>query len=172
MKSREEKLAYWREYNKKRTKPHDNAEKRRARRMADPVRTRIKESEYNRQWRLRHPEQYKEIQRKTQERRKAQYYTHGKLQHQARNGKLKARLRLYGLTIPQFNEMMSIQQFKCKCCSDPITECDSHIDHCHKVGHVRAILCKLCNSGLGLFKDDPQRLRLAVIYLEQHAKEA
>lgn len=40
-----------------------------------------------------------------------------------------------------------------------------HVDHCHKTGKVRGILCAECNSGLGKFKDRPEFLIKAVEYL-------
>ncbi len=40
-----------------------------------------------------------------------------------------------------------------------------HIDHCHKTGKVRGLLCKLCNCGLGYFRDDPKLMLAAITYL-------
>jgi len=40
------------------------------------------------------------------------------------------------------------------------------IDHDHKTGDVRGGLCQNCNLGLGHFKDSPELLRLAALYLE------
>lgn len=40
------------------------------------------------------------------------------------------------------------------------------IDHCHKTGAVRGLLCQPCNSGMGLLGDSPKRLLAAAKYLQ------
>jgi hypothetical protein len=39
------------------------------------------------------------------------------------------------------------------------------IDHCHKTGKIRGLLCKDCNIGLGHFKDNIKLLQKAEEYL-------
>lgn len=43
---------------------------------------------------------------------------------------------------------------------------DICIDHDHKTNLVRGLLCKLCNSGLGFFRDKPDFLKRAIFYLK------
>ncbi|MEU2875492.1 endonuclease VII domain-containing protein [Streptomyces sp. NPDC007070] len=45
----------------------------------------------------------------------------------------------------------------------------AHVDHCHRTGRVRGVLCFNCNSGLGLLRDDPDVVYRAADYLEGNA---
>lgn len=74
--------------------------------------------------------------------------------------------RVYGLTLEDLEAMKLAQEGKCGCCTNPIE--GYYIDHCHKTGVIRGLVCMPCNTGLGLFKDDPERLRNAAAYLEQN----
>lgn len=42
-------------------------------------------------------------------------------------------------------------------------------DHDHKTGKLRGLLCTSCNTALGLFKESPIRLKVAIGYLENHS---
>lgn len=58
------------------------------------------------------------------------------------------------------------------CCEICKTTIPKHIkgfvvDHCHITGFARGILCALCNTALGGFKDDTQMLKAAISYLEK-----
>ena len=85
----------------------------------------------------------------------------------ARSAHLK---KQYGITIDDYNRMLSQQNNCCAVCGRADLS-DSrgfrpHVDHCHRTGRVRGILCGPCNKGLGQLQDDPEILRRAIAYLE------
>lgn len=71
------------------------------------------------------------------------------------------------LTFPQYNLMLSSQGGKCAICKTVFTG-TVHVDHDHKSGTVRALLCGKCNKGIGLFNDDVNLLNDAISYLAYH----
>ncbi len=71
----------------------------------------------------------------------------------------------YGITVEERDILLAMQGGKCKICRHELTK-RPQTDHCHKTGPVRGILCLGCNTGLGLFKEDPALLRAAATYLE------
>lgn len=85
--------------------------------------------------------------------------------------KMSARYRKYsyGITHEQFEVMLSAQGGRCAICSVEFSEDNKvlkpHVDHNHDTNAIRGLLCGHCNSGLGMFKDDPARLQQAIQYL-------
>ncbi len=81
------------------------------------------------------------------------------------------RLQLsYGLSMEDYNKLFDQQESKCKLCNREFNKEDSHdirIDHDHKTGKVRGLLCHKCNVALGLFDEDICRLLNAAKYLEE-----
>lgn len=77
--------------------------------------------------------------------------------------------RDYGITYEDFQRMFELQPGCCRICGIEITwrggKKSAHVDHCHKTGAARGLLCFNCNSGLGQFKDSPELLAKAVEYL-------
>lgn len=67
--------------------------------------------------------------------------------------------------------MLRLQDGKCKICGigldfkSPQKMYKPHVDHDHMTGYVRGILCLTCNTGLGMFADNPELLSKAINYL-------
>jgi len=79
----------------------------------------------------------------------------------------KNRGREYGLTPDELRQLEEAQKGICACCGDgPIKLV---IDHNHKTGKVRALLCAHCNWAAGHVKDDPLRAELLAAYLRKHS---
>ena len=107
-----------------------------------------KRSEYNRRWRERHPEKYRE----------------SKLKHR------------YGLTIARWNELLLLQGERCAICqTDEPGGINWHVDHDHACCPtdrtcgkcVRGLLCGKCNQLLGTAKDDVSILAKAIDYINE-----
>jgi hypothetical protein len=79
----------------------------------------------------------------------------------------RARLGRVRLTALELHAMEVRQAGQCAICGTKPDD-ELHIDHDHATDVVRALLCGLCNVGLGAFADDPDRLRAAADYLERH----
>lgn len=82
--------------------------------------------------------------------------------------------RKYGITPERYEEILASQGGLCAICfrkPDDPRGFRPHLDHDHETGHVRGILCRPCNKGLGMFADQLAVLRSAVEYLEKHSKE-
>jgi hypothetical protein len=71
-----------------------------------------------------------------------------------------------------YDRMVVAQVYGCAICGAD-ESAERHgvfcVDHNHKTGKIRALLCVKCNQGLGCFGDDPNRLRLALLYLKEHS---
>jgi hypothetical protein len=78
------------------------------------------------------------------------------------------RLRKYGLTQDEYDELLRSQGNRCAGCgTDKPGAKGWCIDHCHRSGRVRAILCNPCNTVLGLIDEDPEVLRALARLAEQ-----
>jgi hypothetical protein len=78
----------------------------------------------------------------------------------------------YGITPAQYNALLLAQDGQCIICG----ESDPHggrtfgfcVDHDHATGEIRGLLCNSCNSGLGMFRDNPRYLQRAIHYLQSY----
>jgi hypothetical protein len=74
--------------------------------------------------------------------------------------------RIYGLSAARYRRLLAEQKGVCAICRRPPQRRALCVDHCPVTKQVRRLLCDHCNTGLGLFGDDPARLRAAAAYLE------
>jgi hypothetical protein len=64
------------------------------------------------------------------------------------------KLRKYNLTQQDYNKMLEAQGGKCKVCREhgPLNGRSLDVDHDHKTGRVRGLLCPRCNAHLGWYE--------------------
>lgn len=74
----------------------------------------------------------------------------------------------YGLSLEQYNQMLEGQGGVCAICHKPATTKHLCVDHNHKTGKIRGLLCLACNYKIGMMHDDFVFMRNAVIYLEKY----
>jgi hypothetical protein len=85
------------------------------------------------------------------------------------------RLRQYGITPQQVQDLLASQNHQCAICG--LTDTTNPrvfpiIDHCHTKNYVRGLLCCNCNQAIGKMKDDPKLFRKAAKYLENFNRAA
>ena len=77
------------------------------------------------------------------------------------------RLDRFGLSPADYDFLLKFQGYNCAICDRPLQlkQYKFAVDHCHDSDDVRGILCKRCNSALGIFEDNPDMLLRAAEYL-------
>lgn len=77
--------------------------------------------------------------------------------------------RLFGIDLKEYNEMLLKQNNSCAICQKQHADKAKRtlaVDHCHKTGEVRGLLCTNCNLALGNFKDNTELMQKAINYLK------
>ena len=112
-------------------------------------------SDYNKKYALDHKAELRIYKRR-------QY--HKKPLEDKRSARLK---RVYGIDAQEFDALYIVQHGLCGICNKFLGHDTSkmQLDHNHKTGKIRLILCPQCNSGLAFFKDNIESLRSAIKYL-------
>ena len=86
--------------------------------------------------------------------------------------------RKYGLTTYDLAAMAEKQDHRCAICGEKEKEQRNGlvkhlaVDHDHKTGRIRELLCTACNKGLGHFQDDIDLMLKAIAYLRKHQNTA
>jgi hypothetical protein len=85
-------------------------------------------------------------------------------------------LKYYNITFNNYNEMYKKQDGRCKICNKfgikhtgilTLPKKGLFVDHDHKTGKVRGLLCHTCNHLLGFAQDNPAILTQAIKYLQE-----
>ncbi len=72
----------------------------------------------------------------------------------------------HGISKADYETLLAKQEGACGICHKPPPENQYlHVDHDHKTGRIRGLLCKSCNMGLGILGDDALLLHSAIRYL-------
>lgn len=88
-------------------------------------------------------------------------------------------MKQFGISLDEYIKMYDVQNGKCFICNkDGTIHNDGDkgrlttlvVDHCHKTGKIRKLLCPYCNRALGGFKEDINLLRKAIDYLMSFQK--
>lgn len=73
----------------------------------------------------------------------------------------------FGLTWEEYDFLLTTQDHRCAICNGHPRRYMLAVDHDHRTGEIRGLLCIRCNQRLlGAANDDPARLRKAADYLE------
>jgi hypothetical protein len=73
----------------------------------------------------------------------------------------------YGISNDDYTVMLREQNGVCKICYGESFRLRLSVDHCHKTGKVRGLLCERCNTLLGRVKEDIRILESAITYLKE-----
>lgn len=78
-------------------------------------------------------------------------------------------MECFGITMEQRAKMFHEQQGKCAICKRDESKFVKSlaVDHDHKTGIVRGLLCGSCNRALGYFQESEENLREAIEYLSR-----
>lgn len=74
----------------------------------------------------------------------------------------------FGITKEIYDKMFADQGGVCKICGGPPGKRSLAVDHCHKTGKVRGLLCSNCNVGIGNLQDDLNLLEKAAQYIRDY----
>lgn len=91
-------------------------------------------------------------------------------------------IKTYGISLEEYNVLLQKQNGVCAICKKPETrkagrnrkDIDTvvtgenylHVDHCHKTGKIRGLLCSACNQALGLLEEDASRITSLLDYIK------
>lgn len=124
--------------------------------------------EAQRRYRERHPERCKEIQLRSNRKNKNRINAeHRRIYHESLTRDIIRKYRReFGINEQQYDQMLIDQSGRCAICLEPMMT--PHLDHDHKTGKGRELLCRFCNLTLGNARDRIDLLQKSIDYLKKH----
>ncbi len=122
---------------------------------------REEKNKYQQEWRKNNRDKYLGYREKEK--------SHPNYKDWGRRSKLK---KNFNLSLEDYNDMFNKQNGECACCGvhQSSLSISLAVDHCHKTGKIRKLLCKRCNLVLGLVEEDINLLLNLINYISEHAK--
>jgi hypothetical protein len=123
-------------------------------------------NEYKKEYRKEHKKEIKIFQKKYRQKHKDE----SKRYREEHKEELKEYdlKRKYNISLKDYNFLLQKQNYKCAVCNKVFQNGkNTHIDHNHKTGKIRGLLCGKCNKGMGLFEDNLILLEEAIKYLQR-----
>lgn len=127
----------------------------------------------NRGWRIKNKDHVKEMSKQYYNSNKERYKQYSNKWRHTHSLEIKTKLKYrhlkikYNLTKEQWQQLLITQNYRCAICSISI-DIKPCVDHCHKTGRIRGLLCDSCNIGLGKFKDTIDIMEKAIKYLKEN----
>lgn len=128
--------------------------------------------ELRKKWTKENPDRVKKSSKRWADANKEKISSYNKLKYDPDKQRVRKYKRLYGITIDEYNAMFEKQEGRCAICQSTDTAKGEFlcVDHDHKTGKVRGLLCHDCNTGIGKFKDSVHLLKVTINYLEESLK--
>lgn len=82
----------------------------------------------------------------------------------------RSRLVKFGLSVDELQKLRDSQNGVCAGCMTDLSTAKECVDHSHKTGKVRGLLCNSCNVSIGRLREDAQTLRRLANYLDFHSR--
>lgn len=119
-------------------------------------------ADYKRKWNLLNPDKHREQSKKW------------KKLHPEKQSILQRKLNLkykWGITFMEYEVMLGAQGGACAICRKVPDGKYLAIDHDHRTGKIRGLLCSKCNTALGSLKEDPESIMRMLAYVREGQNE-
>lgn len=135
-----------------------NKEKRQEYSREYNLKNKERRKEWFNDWKQKNPERLKELKKKSAEKNRLI----------ERERKLK---KFYNMSLEEFNLLSERQNHKCTICKkDAALEKNKNlvVDHCHRTGKVRSLLCDRCNRTMGSLEENIEILESMIKYIREY----